>query len=49
MEIAPNFLTDIIDESVDSIRFYYLGNQKKAKVEQIGIGKGINVEEPLIF
>lgn len=42
-------LTDIIDESVDSLRFYYLGNQKKAKVEQIGIGKGINVEEPLIF
>lgn len=42
-------LIDIIDESVDSLRFYYLGNQRKAKVEQIGIGKGINVEEPLIF
>lgn len=42
-------LTDIIDESVDSLRFYYMGNQKKAKVEQIGVSKGINVEEPLIF
>ena len=47
--MLKSILTDIIDESVDSIRFYYLGNQKKAKVEQIGIGKGINVEEPLIF
>lgn len=44
-----SILTDIIDESVDSLRFYYLGNQQKAKVEQIGISKGINVEAPLIF
>lgn len=42
-------LTDIIDESADSIRFYYLGNQEKAKVEQIGIVKGIDVGAPLIF
>lgn len=44
-----SILTDIIDESTDSIRIYYLGKQQKAKVEQIGIGKGINVEKPLIF
>lgn len=42
-------LTDIIDESVDSLRFYYLGNQKKSKVEQVGVSKGIHVTEPLIF
>lgn len=42
-------LTDIIDENLDSLRFYYLGDQKKAKVEQIGVSKGIQVEEPLIF
>lgn len=42
-------LTDIIDESVDSLRFYYLGNQKKARVEHVGVSKGIQVEEPLIF
>lgn len=47
--ILKSILTDIIDESTDSIRFYYLGKQQKAKVEQIGISKGINVEEPLIF
>lgn len=42
-------LSDIIDESVDSLRFYYLGNQKKARVEHVGVSKGIQVEEPLIF
>lgn len=42
-------LTDLIDESVDSLRFYYLGDQKKAKVEQVGVSKGVNVQEPLIF
>lgn len=30
-------LTEMIDEKVDSLRFYYLGNQKKARVgEQRG-------------
>lgn len=47
--LLKSTLTDIIDESVDSLRFYYLGNEKKAKVEQVGIGKGIDVKEPLIF
>ena len=47
--MLKSILTDIIDESVDSLRFYYLGNQNKAKVEQIGVGKGIKVDEPLIF
>lgn len=47
--LLKSTLTDIIDERVDSLRFYYLGNQKKAKVEQIGVRKGVNVEAPLIF
>lgn len=42
-------LTAIIDDSTDSLRFYYLGNQSKAKVEHFGIRKGVNVEAPLIF
>ena len=42
-------LTELIDENVDSLRFYYLGNQNKARVEHVGVNKGINVEEPLIF
>ena len=47
--LLKSILTDIIDESVDSLRFYYLGNQQKAKIEQVGVSKGINVEAPLIF
>lgn len=42
-------LTEIIDEKVDSLRFYYLGNKHKTKVEHIGVDRGIHVEEPLIF
>ena len=42
-------LIKLIDQEHDSLRFYYLGNQKKAKVEQIGVSKGIHVDQPLIF
>ena len=42
-------LTDIIDTNVDSLRFYYLGNKYQAKVEHIGVDKGIAVEQPLIL
>ena len=42
-------LKEIISETTDSLRFYYLGEHHKTKVEQIGIKKGISVEEPLIF
>lgn len=44
-----SLLTDIIDENVDSLRFYHLGNKYQTKVEQIGLSKGINVDQPLIF
>lgn len=47
--LLKSSLISIIDENVDSLRFYYLGDQKKAKVEQIGIKRGVNVEAPLIF
>lgn len=42
-------LSDIIDESVDSLRFYYLGNKYQTKVEHIGIERGIAVDQPLIL
>ena len=42
-------LTDIIDEQTDSLRFYNLGNKHSTKVDHVGVSKGINVEEPLIF
>ena len=32
-------LTKIIDENVDSLRFYYLGNKYQAKVEHVGVDR----------
>ena len=42
-------LTDIIDEKVDSLRFYNLGNKHSTKVDHVGVEKGVDVEKPLIF
>ena len=42
-------LSDIIDENVDSLRFYYLGNKYQTKVEHIGVDRGIAVDEALIL
>lgn len=42
-------LTDIIDKSVDSLRFYYLGNKYQTKVEHIGIDRGIVLDNTLIL
>ncbi|MCQ4672504.1 CRISPR-associated endonuclease Cas2 [Lactonifactor longoviformis] len=42
-------LSEIIDEDVDSLRFYYLGNNFKNKVEHMGVERGVNVVDTLIF
>lgn len=42
-------LTDIIDEEVDSLRFYYLGNKYHTKIEHIGIDRGIAADQILII
>ena len=42
-------LSDIIDESVDSLRFYYLGNKYQTKVEHMGVDRGIAVDDILIL
>lgn len=42
-------LSDIIDDSVDSLRFYYLGNKYQTKVEHVGVERGIAVDQPLIL
>ena len=42
-------LTNEIDEKKDSLRFYFLGNGKKTKVEHIGAKETIDVEAPLIM
>lgn len=47
--MLKSLLTDIIDVSVDSLRFYYLGNKYETKVEQIGVDKGIAADDVLIL
>ena len=42
-------LADIIDEKVDSLRFYYLGNRYETKVEHIGIDRGIPADSVLLL
>ena len=42
-------LHQIIDKEVDSLRFYYLGNNYKNKVEHIGVKPSFNVEEDVLF
>ena len=42
-------LSDIIDENVDSLRFYYLGNKYQTKVEHMGVDRGIAVDDTLIL
>lgn len=42
-------LSDIIDETEDSLRFYKLGKNYKSKVEHIGTKESLDLEDPLIF
>ncbi|RYL95846.1 CRISPR-associated endonuclease Cas2 [Sporolactobacillus sp. THM7-4] len=42
-------ISNIIDENLDSLRFYNLGNNYKNKVEHIGTKKSIDLEGPLLF
>lgn len=42
-------LGDIIDKEKDSLRFYYLGDHYKSKVEHIGVKPGFDVTEPLLL
>jgi CRISPR-associated protein Cas2 len=41
-------LEKIMDKEKDSLRFYYLGNNYKNKVEHIGTKSSYDVEGPLI-
>ena len=42
-------LEELIDQDKDSLRFYYLGDKYKNKVEHIGAKAGFDVTAPLIF
>ena len=47
--MLKSILSDIIDKEVDSLRFYYLGNQYKTNVESIGVERGISADDVLIL
>ena len=42
-------LSEIIDKDKDSLRFYFLGDKYKSRIEHIGAKNTIQVEEPLVF
>ena len=42
-------LAELIDEEVDSLRFYYLGNKYQTKVEHIGVDRGTAADQTLIL
>ncbi len=42
-------LLEEIDESSDSLRFYYLGDSQKVKKEHFGINPGIDMDKPIIL
>lgn len=46
---VKQILEDIIDKEKDSLRFYYLGDKYKTKIEHIGAKAVKKVDEPLIF
>ena len=46
---VKQILEDIIDKEKDSLRFYYLGDKYKTKIEHIGAKNTRRPDEPLIF
>lgn len=42
-------LINIIDPAVDSLRFYYLGNNWRHKVEHVGAKPAVDLEAPLVL
>lgn len=46
-KLRHNLITEI-DETQDSLRFYFLGSNWKRRVEHIGAGAGYDPEGPII-
>ena len=46
---VKEILLKIIDRDEDSIRFYYLGNNYKTKVEHYGVKESLDMEVVLLF
>lgn len=48
-KLLQTALREIIDEEKDSLRFYYLGNKYKTKIEHFGRNQGLAMLEEMIF
>lgn len=48
-KVLKALLSDIIDPEKDSLRFYYLGNNWRGRVEHIGAKPALDLEGPLII
>jgi len=48
LKMLQNKLATIIDVEKDSVRYYYLGNQWRNRVEHIGTKKSVDLEGTLI-
>ncbi len=46
---VKNILEKLIDKEKDSLRFYYLGNNYKSKIEHVGAKESFDVEGTLII
>lgn len=46
---VKNILEKIIDKETDSLRFYYLGDSYKNKIEHIGAKPSMDMENAIIF
>lgn len=42
-------LIDLIDDDVDSLRFYFLGRNWKSRIEHIGAKPAMDMNGPLVF
>ncbi|MGJ7459081.1 CRISPR-associated endonuclease Cas2 [Halomonas sp. RA08-2] len=42
-------LIDLIDDEVDSLRFYFLGRNWKNRIEHIGAKPALDMNAPLVF
>lgn len=47
--ILQEKLCSIMDKELDSLRFYYLGNQYETKIEHFGKNAGYNPKDALII
>jgi CRISPR-associated protein Cas2 len=48
MKQLKHRLTELIEPGKDSLRFYYLGNEWRNRVEHIGAKPSLDLEGPLI-